>query len=181
MTYELKDVKDIRKKFGLTQSELARRAGVSQSLIAKVESGRIDPTFTKARQIFAVLDSLAQDKEMKAEEIMNKKIVSVSPDEAISEAINKMRKYEISQMPVLDGKHLVGFISEAIILDALMGNRKDAKVQEIMQSSPPIVSRKSSIAVVSNLLKVCPMVMVAEKGEFEGVITKSDLIRATYR
>lgn len=181
MAYDLKDVKDIRKKFGLTQAELARRAGVSQSLIAKVESGRIDPTFTKAKQIFAVLDSLAQDKEMKAEEIMSKKIISAAPDETIGEVIARMRKHEISQLPVIDGEHLVGIVSEAIILDALMSKKKDSRIQEIMQNSPPIVSRKTSIAVISNLLKLCPMVMVAEKGKFEGIITKSDLIRSIYK
>jgi len=37
MTYELEEVKKIRKKLGLTQTELANRAGVSQSLIAKIE------------------------------------------------------------------------------------------------------------------------------------------------
>jgi len=37
MPYELEEIKEIRKKFGLTQNELANRAGVSQSLIAKIE------------------------------------------------------------------------------------------------------------------------------------------------
>ena len=36
---ELEEIKRIRKKLGISQTELANRAQVSQSLIAKVESG----------------------------------------------------------------------------------------------------------------------------------------------
>ena len=58
MTYELEEIKKIRKKLGMTQTELANRAGVSQSLIAKIESARIDPTYTKTQKIFAALRDL---------------------------------------------------------------------------------------------------------------------------
>ena len=38
-------ISKIRKQLGLTQIQLANLAGVSQSLIAKLESGRIDPSY----------------------------------------------------------------------------------------------------------------------------------------
>ena len=56
--YELEEIKKIRKKLELTQTELADRAGVSQSLIAKIEAGRIDPTYSKTKKIFAALSDL---------------------------------------------------------------------------------------------------------------------------
>ena len=43
MITELREIKELRKKFGLTQTDLAELAGVSQSLIAKLESNMIDP------------------------------------------------------------------------------------------------------------------------------------------
>ena len=58
--YDIKQVKEIRKKLGLTQSELAKKAGVSQSLIAKVEAGTLDPTYSNAKKIFAAFDMLAK-------------------------------------------------------------------------------------------------------------------------
>ena len=58
MSYELSEVKVIRKKLGLTQGELAKAAGVSQSLIAKIESTKIDPTYSKVKLIFHALESL---------------------------------------------------------------------------------------------------------------------------
>ncbi|MBU4502216.1 MAG: helix-turn-helix domain-containing protein, partial [Nanoarchaeota archaeon] len=48
----LEEIKIRRNKIGLTQTQLARLAGVSQSLIAKIESKKIDPTFSKTKSIF---------------------------------------------------------------------------------------------------------------------------------
>ena len=72
---ELNEIRKIRKKIGITQTGLANRAGVSQSLIAKIESGRIDPTYTKTKKIFAALSDLEKKEEIKAEQLMNSKIV----------------------------------------------------------------------------------------------------------
>lgn len=177
---ELEEVKKIRKKLGMTQTELANRAGVSQSLIAKLESGRIDPTYTKTKKIFAALSDLEKKDEVKAGQLMNSRIVGVSSSTLIKEAIAKMKKYEISQLPVIDGHRLVGLLSESTILDALL-NSKASKVSEIMQESPPIVSKTTSIQVVSNLLKHYPVVVVSEGGKLVGLITKSDLLGKLYR
>ncbi|MBI2657685.1 CBS domain-containing protein [Candidatus Woesearchaeota archaeon] len=180
MTYELEEVKKIRKKLGMTQTELAGRAGVSQSLIAKIESGRIDPTYTKTRKIFAALSDLEKKEEVKAEQLMTKRIVSIGSSTPMKEAISKMKKYEISQLPVIDGNKLVGLVSESTILNALLDSRA-SRVRDIMQEAPPIVSKTTSISVVSNLLKHFPLVVVSEGGKLAGLITKSDLLGKLYR
>ena len=180
MTYELEEVKKIRKKLGLTQIGLANRAGVSQSLIAKIESGRIDPTYTKTKKIFAALIELEKKEEIKAEQLMAQKIISVGPGTPIKEAVAKMKKSQISQMPVVENGILVGMISESNILDALMKS-KSKNVGEMMQEAPPIVSKKTSVQVVSNLLKHYPMVLVSEEGKLSGLITKSDLLGKLYK
>ncbi|MEK6827858.1 MAG: CBS domain-containing protein [Nanoarchaeota archaeon] len=180
MTYELEEIKKIRKKLGMTQTELANRAGVSQSLIAKIESGRIDPTYTKTKKIFAALSELEKKEEIKAEQLMTNKIISISPSTSIKEAIAKMKKHQISQMPVIDEQKLVGLVSESTILDALLKS-KSAKVKEVMQESPPIVSKMTPIQVISNLLKHYPMVLVSQEGRLIGLITKSDLLAKMYK
>ena len=116
MPYELEEIKEIRKKFGLTQGELANRAGVSQSLIAKIEAGRLDPTFSKTKRIFEAIDTLGKKKELKAEQIMNKWLISVRPNDGIKYAIDKMKKSNISQMPVIEDHKSIGVVSESIIL-----------------------------------------------------------------
>jgi len=54
----LEDIAKRRRQLGLKQSELAKMAGVSQSLIAKLESGTIDSSYTKVKTIFDVLERL---------------------------------------------------------------------------------------------------------------------------
>src|SRR3989338_10001433 len=96
----LGEIKMLRKQLGLTQTQLAQRAGVSQSLIAKVEAGTIDPTYTNAQKIFAALHSLKTQNEEKAKDWMNPHLVSVSPMDTLRTTIEKMKRYDISQLPV---------------------------------------------------------------------------------
>ncbi len=180
MPYELEEIRKIRKKLGMTQTELANRAGVSQSLIAKIESGRIDPTYTKTQKIFAALSELEKKEEIKAGQLMTGRVISIVPGASIKEAIDKMKKFKISQMPVIESNKLVGLVSESTILEALL-NSKATQVKEVMQEAPPIVSKTTSIQVVSNLLKHYPMVLVSEEGRLVGLITKSDLLGRLYK
>jgi len=176
----LSEIKEIRKKFGLTQSELAKISGVSQSLIAKIEAGRIDPTYSKIRKIFETIESIGKKHELKAEEIMTKKIIHVRPQDDIKEAIKKMKRSNISQMPVIEDNKSLGTVSESTILEAIL-NKKSNKIKDIMDDSAPIVSKNTTITLVSNLLKFYPMVLVSENGELKGIITKSDLLSRMYK
>jgi len=173
---DLKEIKLVRKKCNLSQTQLARLAGVSQSLIAKVEAGRIDPTYSNAQKIFRALERLHAEKELKAEEIMNPKIISLRPEDSVKDAVQKMRKFEISQMPVLDGETVIGIVSESGLLDALMNHPKAKTMLEVMEDAPPIISKDASAKVVSSLLKHFPVVLVASKGRLKGVITKADVL-----
>ena len=90
MPFNLKDIKQIRKKVGLTQGQLANLSGVSQSLIAKIEAGRIDPTYSNAKKIFTALNELSKKQDIKAEKLMTSKIISVASNDSIKDAIKKM-------------------------------------------------------------------------------------------
>ena len=44
--HNLDEISKLRKKLGISQSELSELSGVSQSLIAKLEAKKIDPSYT---------------------------------------------------------------------------------------------------------------------------------------
>ncbi len=180
MQFTLEEIKQVRKKYGLTQSDLAKRSGVSQSLIAKIEAGRIDPTYSNAQKIFGALNDLGKKHEVYAGQIMTPKLISIKPSDDIKEAIKKMKNNNISQMPVIEEHKSIGLISEAIVLESML-NDKGKKVQDIMGDAPPIVSKNTPAATVSQLLTVMPMVIVSEEGKLVGVITKSDLLAKMYK
>ena len=176
MIYELSEIKSLRKKLGLSQSQLARLSNVSQSMVAKIEAGRLDPAFSKALRIFSALNSLAHAKEVKAKDVMNKKIISLAPDDTVKDAVSKMQKHEISQLPVIDRHIVIGIVSEATLLDAVVNNKSAALVTEVMADAPPTVSEDATITVVSNLLKYFSVVLVVSKGKLVGLITKADVL-----
>lgn len=180
MSYEISEIKNIRRKIGLTQNELAKRANVSQSLIAKIESGRLDPSYSNAKKIMDALSSITKKQELKAEQIMNKKIIFANPNEDIKDVIQKLKKYEISQLPVVEDNKCLGLVSESILLDAIL-KKKRKKVKDIMGECPPIIGKDASIEVISNLLRFYPIILVASGGKYEGIITKADMLLKIYK
>ncbi len=174
----LSEIRRLRRRLGLTQSELARRAGVSQSLVAKVEGGRLHPSYLIALKLFSVLEEVGGESERTAGEVMNKKVVCVSCSDNLRVAVEKMRANEFSQLPVMDGERVVGMVSEASVLDAFWRGSNAKTVREVMEEAPPIVSLGTSTRVVALMLKHCPLVLVADEGRVSGVITRADLLYA---
>ncbi len=173
-------IKEKRKTLGITQHSLAKLAGVSQSLIAKIEAGRIDPAYSKVKSITEVLEREQFSKEKKAKDIMHTGIETVSASETLHSAAAKMRKHSISQMPVVDGKRVVGSLSEQALLAHFSSDpRKIAgtKVSEAMEEAFPTALSATPISAVAALLKHYPAVLVMERGSIAGIITKADLLK----
>lgn len=173
--FDIKLVKRYRKKLGLTQYGLAKAAGVSQSLIAKLESGRIDPSYSTVTKIELVLTQFKQSSESQAKDIMTKKFHFVKPNDKVSKAISLMQRHEISQLPVLKNNQVIGLITEASILSKKQ-NPAITAVSDCMEAPPPIVSEKTSASVLSALLKQFSLVLVVKNTKPVGVVTKADLL-----
>ncbi len=176
---ELGEIKRLRKKHNLTQAGLAKLAGVSQSLIAKIESRRIDPTFSHVKKIFQVLQGMEGEKEPRADELITHKIIYVDGNDPVTEPIKKMKANNISQLPVMEGGAIAGLISESNIIEKIAEGKNPSKlkVREIMEEAPPVISKATPLTAVAELLRHSPLVIVAENGKPKGVITKSDILK----
>ncbi len=181
--WDVKNIGSIRRRLGLTQKELARLSGVSQSLIAKVESGQIDPAYSKVISIFEALENEINKKEevKTAKEFMNKKIYSISSSEKLDKVIHLMRSKGISQLPVFKGANSVGSISETMFMDWIQ-KYGDAigkvKVEEVMNDSFPTVPEGARVELIAKLLSTYNAVLVKNRSTIIGIITKADLINA---
>lgn len=180
MEYDIKDIKRIRVQLGLTQTELSNKANVSQSLIAKVESGLIDASYSNIKRIFDTLDKLRSEEEPSAKDIMQKQVISVDANDAIKIAIDKMRRNAISQLPVISNGQIVGLVTESDLLDVIINAKHISKVSEIMKDAPPIVAETAKAKVLLHLLKFYSLLIVADKGKLKGVITKADMLSKMY-
>lgn len=138
--FTLDEIRIKRKKFGLTQLQLAGQAGVSRSIVAKIENGRIDPTYSSVVKIMEALDRLESKSTKKVEDLMTKKIVSAKPADKIHDIVKLMKKYEISPLPIIKDDKVMGSMSEKTIMDALINENseiiKNSKAEEYMGKIP---------------------------------------------
>lgn len=172
---EPKEIRARRKKLKMTQKELAELVGVSQSLIAKLESGALDPKLSLIKKIISVFEE--RERKKRAENIMNSPVIVAEMDEAISKVAKTMIEKGISQMPVVDKGKIVGSISEKGIFKAFYEGKRDLKVRDILESPLPEVSPNAELEEFSKLLLENPAVIVVEKGKILGIITKHDVMR----
>ncbi|MBI5355967.1 MAG: CBS domain-containing protein [Candidatus Aenigmarchaeota archaeon] len=178
----LDEIKKRRATLGITQKELASLTGVSQSLVAKLESGAMVPSYKNAKSIFDAIERLEREGEPKAIEVANKKVIWISKEETVAKAVDLMKKKGVSQLPVFEGKHVIGSISEKGVLDAMISSKNpkavhEMKVADVMEAPFPIVEETLPLSVVSNLLQHCPAVLLTNKEEIVGLVTKADLLK----
>lgn len=176
---EIHTIKTRRQKLGINQKELSTLSSTSQSLIAKLEAGKLNPSYEIVKNIFMALDSLEHKKERKCGEIMVS-VITIEKSETIGKAIELMKKHSISQLPVIDKKEIVGSISESNVYNNILeGKEKNTlfkmKVEEIMDEPFPIINADYPISVAIPLLKSSEAILVKEKNILKGIITKSNL------
>lgn len=178
----LEDIAKKRRQLGLKQAELAKLAGVSQSLIAKLEAGAIDSSYTKVRIIFEVLERIEAKTKIQEEKVVPTQVTSVQQGEPVSKVVQLMKEHGYSQIPVFRGKQSIGSISEKSLLHQILAGKDLAQISklpasEIMEEAFPQVAEDAPLSLISSLLQVYPAVLVSKKGVVTGIITKADLLR----
>jgi predicted transcriptional regulator len=178
----LEDIARRRRKIGLKQTDLAKLAGVSQSLIAKLEAGTIDSSYTKVRMIFEVLSRAEAKTKIQEAKMAPNLVIAVQKDEPISKAVHAMKQHGYSQVPVFKGKQSVGSISEKTILHQILEGKNFDQIsalpcETIMDEAFPQVGEEAPFSLISSLLQVYPAVLISKKGDVTGIITKADLLR----
>jgi len=171
-----------RKLLSMSQKQLANFAGVSQSMIAKIENRNISPSYTKTKAIFDTLESLERRNETKAKDICHGKVVSVQSHEPVSRAVHLMRETGFSQLPVLNEGQVVGSVTEKTILQKLVSSPKPdhvakKEIETIMDDAFPTVNEFTPVSMVSTLLQYEPAVLVSRRGHVLGIVTKADLLK----
>ncbi|MDG7007453.1 MAG: CBS domain-containing protein [Nitrososphaerota archaeon] len=178
---EPRQLRKIRTQLGYTQGGLAKAAGVSQSIIAKIEAGSVDPTYNTLSAISRALVAGSADRGNRASAIMSSPVIGVHETTTLAECVDVMKKRGFSQIPVLSGRKMVGTISEGHIMSlvssspdprAVLGERVGAH----LLPSFPIVARDTPVEALFSLFRFFPAVVVGSADHPEGIITKIDLL-----
>lgn len=122
---------------------------------------------------------------MQVRDIMSQTVVSVEKDESLDRVLDRMRKENVTKIPVLNDGDLVGFISDAEVATEL-GALKNKGIPAHQLYATSVMERELRTADpddrVDDIIRICrnsgvPIVMVPDgNGGIQGVVTKSDLL-----
>jgi cystathionine beta-synthase len=119
----------------------------------------------------------------KAEDVIrdhiDKPLIVARTEELVSHAIERMRQYKISQIPVMDVTGFVGSLDESDLFQSYVADKNTAEkpIKEIMGKPYPIVSLGTSIEAVSKLLTRENAAVLLDLGNGKHhIITKYDII-----
>jgi len=168
----------LRQEAGLTQRQLAKLVGVTQAHISKIEGQNVDPRLSTVNKILAVL---TEGKGKKCHEVMTKNVLFVTPQDKVLEVSQLMMRNAISQLPVVDDGRVIGTVTEEGIVRNLSSTIADEKVTGVIQARLPSVPHDTDLSLIRPLLEEHPGVLIVEKDEIVGIITRSDLLKTVSR
>jgi cystathionine beta-synthase len=119
----------------------------------------------------------------KAEDVIkdhiDKPLIVARTEELVSHAIERMRKYKISQIPVMDINGFVGSLDESGLFQSYLNDKNSAErpIREIMGKPYPIVQLGTTIEAVSKLFTRENTAVLIDLGNGKyHIITKYDII-----
>ncbi len=126
------------------------------------------------------------DDELKVRDIVakkgNKAFFSVQTNKTVREVLNLMKENDISQLPVMKGKEIVGSVTETLVLNYILENpfnNAETNVESIMGEAFPIVSEDLPCSKLSRYIsKKIPAVLSKDKAGEIQIITKYDIIQS---
>lgn len=115
------------------------------------------------------------------QEHIEKPLIIVRTEELVSHALDRIRKYKISQIPVIDKDGFVGSLEDSDLFAAYMADPDIAEkpIREVMGAAYPVVNKNAKVEDVSKLItKENNAVLVdLENGKYH-IITKYDIINS---
>lgn len=105
------------------------------------------------------------------------KVYTAHIGQTVSEVVTMMKAYGISQVPVLDGKRIVGIINETDVLNHMLnrGEQQDP-IDGLIETQFAIVEPSNRVNIVGQFFKQNKVVLVVDGQDLVGIVTKIDYI-----
>jgi predicted transcriptional regulator len=176
----LTELRRRRLALGIPLHELAQAVGRSDATISRIERGQIRPSYDLVQRILEHLErqeGIATPR-LTVGDLAHAPLVTVGPDALLAAAAQKLEGGGFSQLPVVEGRAVVGSLSEAAVLKSLAGaGSHRVKVREVLEPAYPVLDPGFPAELLAGILGRYPAVLVARRGELVGIVTKADLIR----
>ena len=110
-----------------------------------------------------------------------KKLVAINPTQTVADAVSMMKKYDIENIPVMNGNGLLGSVSETGLFQKMFDNPelKEASVESIMEKAYPLVEFDTPVERLGSLINKGNGAVLAkdESGNYH-IVTKYDVIQS---
>jgi cystathionine beta-synthase len=110
-----------------------------------------------------------------------KRLITIEPEKSVAEAVDLMKKYDIEQIPVMNGNGPVGAISEGGLFQKVFDNPeiKNAKVADVIEPPLPVVAFDTPVEKLSPLINKGNGAVLAkdDAGNYH-IVTKYDVLQA---
>lgn len=176
----LSEIRKRRTTLGIPLNELARAVGRSDSTISRIERGQIRPSYELVQRIVSYLEDRegVEAPGLRAGDLMNRNLVFAEGAWTLAATAQAMERGAFSQVPVLENGRITGSISESTLLRALARpDGRRIRVREVQEDAYPQVDIGFPADLLAGLLTRYPAVLVLQRGEVRGILTKTDLIR----
>ena len=112
---------------------------------------------------------------------IGKKLITVEPTQTVAQAVELMKKYDIEQIPVMNGNGIIGALSEGGLFQKIFSNPeiKNATVETVMEHAYPIVDFETPVERLGSLINKENGAVLAkdETGNYH-IVTKYDVIQS---
>jgi cystathionine beta-synthase len=106
-------------------------------------------------------------------------LITVTETQAVKEALDLLRRYEISQLPVMRGREVVGSVNDVAVMQAVFDHADivHQPVGDVMGRAFPSLDHAAEVTVAYKLLTMGNSAIVVTDGEKPvGVVTRQDII-----
>ncbi len=105
-------------------------------------------------------------------------VVTVAPGDTLLTAYARMRMYDVSQLPVLEGSRLVGIVDQSDLLHAAVDDaaRLRRQVREVMTTRLRTVTPSAPVDEVVHLIDDGCTPIVVDGDAFLGLVTSIDVV-----
>jgi cystathionine beta-synthase len=106
-------------------------------------------------------------------------LIVVQEDDVVKNVLDLLRRYEISQLPVMRGGDIVGSVNDVAVMQAVFDQSDllHEPVRDVMGRPFPALDTSAEIDRAYKLLTLAnPAIIVTERDQPVGVLTRSDII-----
>jgi CBS domain-containing protein len=130
--------------------------------------------------------------DLKVKDVMSREVITTFPQEDVVFAFEKLMKYKVSSLPVINGEELVGIVTATDLGHNLLLDKYElgTTVEMVMVRGVISVSPEDDLITAVRRMNECGyekgiidkgiinQLVVVEDGEIKGIISDGDIIKA---